>query len=68
MMNHLTILMRKHDVYSEQKSAELQAVERKLASVDKQRKKLEMQAQRNREKADHHDFSRESEIQIQVTL
>ncbi|WP_319535077.1 hypothetical protein [uncultured Vibrio sp.] len=67
-MNHLTILMRKHDVYSEQKSAELQAVERKLASVDKQRKKLEMQAQRNREKADHHDFSRESGIQIQVTL
>ena len=41
-----------YNVYSEQKSAELKAVERKLASVDKQRKKLEIQAQKNREKAD----------------
>ncbi len=41
-----------YDVYFEQKSAELQAVERQLASVEKQQKKLEMQAQRNREKAD----------------
>ncbi|WP_260261033.1 ATP-binding cassette domain-containing protein [Vibrio intestinalis] len=41
-----------YDVYTKQKSAELQAVERKLASVDKQRKKLEIQAQRNREKAE----------------
>lgn len=41
-----------YDVYSQQKSAELQAVERKLESVDKQRKKLEFQAQRNRENAE----------------
>ncbi|MGP8308258.1 ATP-binding cassette domain-containing protein [Vibrio sp. YIC-376] len=41
-----------YDVYAKQKSTELQAVDRQLASVDKQRKKLEMQAQRNREKAD----------------
>ncbi len=41
-----------YDVYAEQKRTELQAVERKLASVEKQQKKLEMQAQRNREKAD----------------
>lgn len=40
------------DFYTEQKRTELQAVDRQLASVDKQRKKLEMQAQRNREKAD----------------
>jgi ATPase subunit of ABC transporter with duplicated ATPase domains len=41
-----------YDVYSKQKSVELQAVERKLVSVDKQRKKLEIQAQRNREKTE----------------
>ncbi|MDW6093960.1 ATP-binding cassette domain-containing protein [Vibrio rhizosphaerae] len=41
-----------YDVYAEQKRTELQAVERQLASVDKQRKKLAVQAQRNREKAE----------------
>lgn len=41
-----------YNVYSKKKSAEKKAVERKLASVDKQRKKLEIQAQKNREKAD----------------
>jgi len=41
-----------YDVYSKQKNAELKAVERKLASVDKQRKKLELQAQKNLEKAE----------------
>ncbi|MBF4245399.1 ABC transporter ATP-binding protein [Vibrio anguillarum] len=40
------------DFYTEQKRTELQAVDRQLTSVDKQRKKLEMQAQINREKAD----------------
>ncbi|CAH0530140.1 ABC-F family ATP-binding cassette domain-containing protein [Vibrio hippocampi] len=40
-----------YDVYTEQKCTELHAVERQLASIDKQRKKLEVQAQRNREKA-----------------
>ncbi len=41
-----------YDVYAEQKRSELQAVERQLASVDKQQKKLVEQAQRNREKVE----------------
>lgn len=41
-----------YDDYAEKKRTELQAVERKLASVDKQMKHLEEQAQRNREKAE----------------
>lgn len=41
-----------YDVYAEQKRIELQAVERQLASIDKQKKKLEEQAQRNREKSE----------------
>ena len=41
-----------YDAYIEQKCTELQAVDRQLASVDKQKKKLEVQTQRNREKAE----------------
>lgn len=41
-----------YDVYAEQKRTELQAVERQLAQVDKQKKRLAEQAQKNREKAD----------------
>lgn len=39
-------------MYAEQKRTELQAVERQLAQVDKQKKRLAEQAQKNREKAD----------------
>ncbi|NGZ13841.1 ABC-F family ATP-binding cassette domain-containing protein [Vibrio aestuarianus] len=38
--------------YAETKRTELQALERHLANVDKQKKQLEEQAQRNREKAE----------------
>ncbi|WP_413112404.1 ABC-F family ATP-binding cassette domain-containing protein [Thaumasiovibrio sp. DFM-14] len=41
-----------YDVYAEQKHAELHALERQLTSVDKQKRQLEEQAQRNREKAE----------------
>ncbi len=41
-----------YDFYAELKRTELQAVERQLASVDKQKKRLEDQEQRNREKAE----------------
>ena len=41
-----------YDDYAEQKRTELQAVERQLTSVDKLIKKAEVQAQRNREKAE----------------
>ncbi|KPM93971.1 elongation factor 3 [Vibrio alginolyticus] len=41
-----------YDVYAEKKRTELQAVERQLAQVDKQKKRLAEQAQKNREKAD----------------
>ncbi|HHX8270732.1 TPA: ATP-binding cassette domain-containing protein [Vibrio diabolicus] len=41
-----------YDVYAEQKRTELQAVERQLAQVDKHKKRLAEQAQKNREKAD----------------
>ncbi|SHF87224.1 ATP-binding cassette domain-containing protein [Vibrio gazogenes] len=40
-----------YDVYVEHMRTEQQAVERQLVSVDKQKKKLAAQAQRNREKA-----------------
>ncbi|EPA8591645.1 ABC-F family ATP-binding cassette domain-containing protein [Vibrio parahaemolyticus] len=39
-----------YDVYAEQKRTELQAVERQLAQVDKQKKRLAEQAQKNRNK------------------
>lgn len=41
-----------YDVYAEKKRTELQAIERQLAQVDKQKKRLAEQAQKNREKAD----------------
>ncbi len=41
-----------YDFYTEQKRIELQAVERQLACVNKQKKRLEEQIQRNREKAE----------------
>ncbi|MFT6528803.1 MAG: ATPase subunit of ABC transporter with duplicated ATPase domains [Psychrosphaera sp.] len=41
-----------YDVYTEQKCIELHAVERQLASVIKQKKKLDVQTQINREKAE----------------
>lgn len=40
-----------YDFYSHQKHIDLQAVERQLATVTKQKKQLEEQTQRNREKA-----------------
>ncbi|GGB05853.1 ATP-binding cassette domain-containing protein [Agarivorans gilvus] len=41
-----------YSFYAEQKRTELQALERQLVSVDKQKKQLQVQAQRNREKAE----------------
>ncbi|TLX49434.1 ABC transporter ATP-binding protein [Pseudoalteromonas ruthenica] len=41
-----------YTLYAEQKRAELQALERKLASVDKQKKQLQVQIQKNHEKAE----------------
>ncbi|WP_434339375.1 ATP-binding cassette domain-containing protein [Motilimonas cestriensis] len=41
-----------YDIYAEQKDIELQAVGRQLASIEKQKKQLVEQAQRNREKAE----------------
>ncbi|NOH78627.1 ABC-F family ATP-binding cassette domain-containing protein [Vibrio sp. RE86] len=41
-----------YDDYAKHKSTELQAVERQLTSVEKQKKQLELQAQHNREKAE----------------
>ncbi|MCE2593365.1 ATP-binding cassette domain-containing protein [Motilimonas cestriensis] len=41
-----------YDIYAEQKDIELQSVGRQLASIEKQKKQLVEQAQRNREKAE----------------
>jgi ATPase subunit of ABC transporter with duplicated ATPase domains len=41
-----------YDVYIKQKCQDLQALERQLTNVDNQKKQLEVQAQRNREKAE----------------
>ncbi|OAN17802.1 elongation factor 3 [Photobacterium jeanii] len=41
-----------YDFYAEQKSTEIQSVERQLTQVTKQKKRLKEQAQRNKEKAE----------------
>lgn len=41
-----------YDFYAEQKAQAVSALERQMASVQKQQKKLEVQAQKNREKAE----------------